>query len=80
MACTVIGNPLDQDTVWWINPNIPDLVKRSNVTFDNNTLTMELRNVTIRDMGLFYCIVNNGIGAEKNATTFLIVERNISAL
>lgn len=75
LTCTVTGNPINPDNIWWINPEVPDLDKRSRKTFENNTLTMELDQVTIRDMGVFYCLVNNGIGAEKNASALLIVER-----
>lgn len=75
MACTVTGNPLDADDVSWMNTNIIDWDRRAAVTFHNNTSILRLKRVTKRDMGFFYCIVNNGIGAEKNASIRLIVER-----
>lgn len=75
MSCGVTGNPLNADDVSWINTNIIDWDRRTSITFINNTSVLKLKHVTKRDMGLFYCIVNNGIGAEKNASIRLIVER-----
>lgn len=77
MACKVTGNPLDSDDVSWINTKITDWDRRTAVTFHNNVSILKVKRVTTRDMGFFYCIANNGIGSEKNASIRLIVERKL---
>lgn len=76
MICTVSGNPIESDDIWWVSLHISDWDRRSNTKFHNNTSIFTLSKATVQDMGYFYCIVNNGIGAETNATTRLIIERN----
>jgi len=75
MACTVSGNPLDREDVLWTNQEVKDFNHRAVTQFENGTLTLKFSKATVDDMGKFYCIVNNRIGVEKNASTQLIVER-----
>lgn len=76
LACTVNGNPIESYHVTWEAPDVPnDWNKRSYVSFENNTSILKLVNVTKRDMGLFYCMVNNTIGSAVNDSSRLIIER-----
>lgn len=75
MACTVSGNPLNRGDVLWTNQEAKDFIRRALMVFENNTLTLKFSEATVEDMGRFYCIVNNGIGVEKNDSTLLVVER-----
>jgi hypothetical protein len=75
MSCTVSGNPLERDDVHWTNQDVKDFAHRHVTSFEDNTLTLKFSKATVEDMGRFYCIANNRIGVEKNASTLLIVER-----
>lgn len=44
-------------------------------SFANITSSLTVYNVTLNDMGNFYCVVDNGIGSESNKSAFLVVKR-----
>ncbi len=76
LKCKVKGHPVEPDFIsWHSHPNVINWDKRSSVSFQNDVSVLKLVNVTQQDMGWFTCVVFNGIGAEKSAATFLIVER-----
>lgn len=74
LECTVDGNPLSTEHVTWKRAGF-SMEKRANFSFNNITSSLTIKDVTVDDMGSFYCVVDNGIGNESSKPAFLVVKR-----
>lgn len=74
LNCTVDGNPLSSEHVYWRRDDFP-MAAKTRSSFANITSSLTVYNVTLNDMGNFYCVVDNGIGGESNKSAFLVVKR-----
>lgn len=72
--CRIDGNPLGPDHISWTRPEFY-FDKRTSILLKNNTSHLTILNATKSDSGLFFCVVNNGIGNESSHSVLLTVER-----
>lgn len=72
--CQIDGYPLGPDHISWTRPNF-FFDERTSILLKNTTSYLTILNATQFDSGLFYCVVNNGIGNESSHSVMLIVER-----
>lgn len=72
--CQIDGHPLGPDHISWTRPNF-FFDERTSILLKNTTSYLTILNATQFDSGLFYCVVNNGIGNESSHSVMLIVER-----
>ncbi|CAI6356936.1 unnamed protein product [Macrosiphum euphorbiae] len=71
--CRIDGFPLGPDHISWTRPNF-FFDERTSILLKNTTSYLTILNATQFDSGLFYCVVNNGIGNESSHSVMLIVE------
>ncbi|XP_050061787.1 nephrin-like isoform X2 [Aphis gossypii] len=71
--CQIDGYPLGPDHISWTRPNF-FFDERTSILLKNTTSYLTILNATQFDSGLFYCVVNNGIGNESSHSVMLIVE------
>ncbi|KAJ8969698.1 hypothetical protein NQ317_004131 [Molorchus minor] len=75
LSCTCDGNPLADDTITWKKSDMRDFDVRTSTTYDKNgTSYLRISGVTREDLGVFKCIVNNGIGNATSKDVMLIVK------
>ncbi|CAK1595168.1 unnamed protein product [Parnassius mnemosyne] len=74
LACTATGNPLTAEHIRWERKGYD--IDPKTVTFDpkNQTSYLVVERATREDVGMFQCIVNNGIGGEIRQDTMLVVK------
>ncbi|XP_026818055.1 nephrin-like [Rhopalosiphum maidis] len=73
LSCRIDGFPLGPDHISWTRPNF-FFDERTSILLKNSTSYLTILNATQFDSGLFYCVVNNGIGNESSQSVMLIVE------
>ncbi|XP_025196659.1 nephrin-like [Melanaphis sacchari] len=71
--CRIEGFPLGPDHISWTRPNF-FFDDRTSILLKNTTSYLTILNATQFDTGIFYCVVNNGIGNESSHSVMLIVE------
>lgn len=79
LSCIIDALPLGAEFVTWRRPGF-SFESRTMSTFKNNTSFLIVRGVTIKDMGQFLCVADNGIGNETSQTAYLIVKREYSCM
>ncbi|CAK1549333.1 unnamed protein product [Leptosia nina] len=74
LACAATGNPLSSDHIRWERPGY-DISSRT-VTFDprNQTSFLTIDKSSREDVGVFTCVVDNGIGGEDRQDVTLVVK------
>lgn len=76
LSCTVVGNPIGDDTITWKRDNVKDFDARTAVTYDKNgTSYLKITDVTREDLGNFQCVADNGVGNTSTRDVMLIVKR-----
>ncbi|XP_065200592.1 nephrin-like isoform X2 [Planococcus citri] len=73
LECTVDGNPLSTEHVTWKRAGF-SMEKRANFSFNNATSSLTIKDVSLDDMGSFFCVVDNGIGNESSKPAYLVVK------
>ncbi|XP_054719088.1 nephrin-like [Uloborus diversus] len=72
LECQVDANPLGDDVIRWDRANFD--MSRARQSFENGRSYLIINNVTRDDSGVFLCIADNGIGAEAQKASTLIVK------
>ncbi|CAG9573041.1 unnamed protein product [Danaus chrysippus] len=74
LACTASGNPLTSDHIKWERKNYDMSTKIVTFESKNQTSYLTIERASRNDVGLFECVVNNGIGGETRQEVMLVVK------